>query len=158
MMLINAGFGLGKNVTWSPSYGSEMRGGTANCNVVISDEEIGSPVLEECDILIALNQPSIEKFKDAIEDGGYMFVNSSIVDKDFTPAHDVEVVKLPVTEMANEMGNPKGANLIMLGAVAKKTGLFGIDDLVDQIDAYFGKKGITNPKNADCLRLGYESV
>lgn len=159
LILINAGVKAGKEVSWSPSYGSEMRGGTANCNVIISDEEIGSPYLNNCDILIALNEPSIDKFEDSVRDGGYIFVNSSIVSRDRNFSDKHKVIFVDATDIANEIGNPRGTNFVMMGAVAKVTGIFTEELFEETLDEYFGKKGKkNNPKNNECLRMGFKTV
>jgi len=104
-----------KNVTFFPSYGAEQRGGTANCYVVISDEEVGAPLGDAMDDLIVMNDPSLNKFLYKLVPGGTLFINSSIVTSRVERT-DVKVVSVPVTEMALEMGNPKVLNIIMLGA------------------------------------------
>ncbi|MFZ7102647.1 MAG: 2-oxoacid:acceptor oxidoreductase family protein [Peptococcaceae bacterium] len=104
------------NVCWIPSYGPEMRGGTANCSVIFSDEEIHSPVVNEADGGIVLNQPSYEKFLPKIKSGGVLVVNSSLVDTD-TARDDVTVIRVPATEAANELGNAGIANMVCLGAL-----------------------------------------
>ena len=103
------------NVTFFPSYGAAMRGGTANCYVVISDDEIGAPVSNSVDDLIVMNGPSLHKFLPNLKPGGTLFINSSIV-KDPIDRDDIKVISVPVTEMALEMGNPRILNIIMLGA------------------------------------------
>lgn len=103
-----------KYITFFPSYGAEQRGGTANCYVVISDEEIGAPLGDVMDDLIVMNNASLNKFIDIVRPGGRLFINSSIVD-DKVERTDVEIVEAPVTEMALEMGNAKVLNVIMLG-------------------------------------------
>lgn len=156
LILINAGVKAGKEVSWSPSYGSEMRGGTANCNVIISDEEVGSPYLNTCEILVAMNEPSIDKFEGCIREGGMIFVNSSIVSKDRQYREDLKVFNVDATDIANSIGNPRGANLVILGALVKCTGLFAETLFEETITDYFGEKGKNNPKNLDCLRKGFE--
>ena len=103
-----------KNVTFFPSYGAEQRGGTANCYVVISDEEIGAPVFTNMDDLIVMNEPSLDKFLPRLKKGGRLFVNSSIVKAEIG-RDDITVVKAPVTDMALELGNGKVLNVLMLG-------------------------------------------
>ena len=103
-----------KNITFFPSYGAEQRGGTANCFVVISDDEIGAPLGDVMDDLIVLNGPSLKKFLPTLKKGGNLFINSSIVTDEITRT-DIKVVKAPVTELALEMGNAKVLNVIMLG-------------------------------------------
>ena len=153
LILAHSAMMLGKEITWYPSYGSEMRGGTANCTIKINEGMIASPVSKHPDIVCALNAPAIDKFESSLKPGGYLFVNSSLVgEREYRS--DIQVVKVPMTEIANEIGNPKGANLVMLGALAVRTGLFSIDDLDEQVTNYFAKKGKINPKNSECLFAG----
>ena len=153
LILEHSAMMLGKEITWYPSYGSEMRGGTANCTIKINEGMIASPVSKHPDIVCALNAPAIDKFESSLKPGGYLFVNSSLVgEREYRS--DIQVVKVPMTEIANEIGNPKGANLVMLGALAVRTGLFTIEELDEQVTHYFAKKGKINPKNSDCLAAG----
>ena len=158
MMLIDAGMEQGKNVLFYPSYGSEMRGGTANCSVKISDKRIASPVRKHLDILFTLNAPAIDKFEDRVKPGGLLLVNSSIVPEDRKYRDDIKVVKVPATEIAYELENPRGVNIVMLGAMAASSDLFTADYLESAIDNFFAKKGKNNPKNALCFRKGVEAV
>lgn len=103
-----------KQVTYFPSYGAEMRGGTANCYVAISDDEIGAPVMDQVDDLVIFNGPSLERFIGKLKQGGTLFLNTSIV-KSRPEREDIHIVEVPVTEMALEMGNSKVLNIIMLG-------------------------------------------
>ena len=105
-----------KFVTYFPSYGAEQRGGTANCYVVISDEEVGAPKVNQADMLVVLNEPSMERFKDAVVPGGTVVVNSSIV-KNVPEYDDVTVVKVDAGNIAIELGNPKVMNLVVTGAI-----------------------------------------
>ena len=143
-----------KYVTYFPSYGAEMRGGTANCTIKINEGPIASPYSKAPDIVCALNAPAIDKFESSIKPGGYLFVNASLVDENRTYRDDIKVVKVPMTEVAQHCDNPKGANLVLLGAVAAHTGLFEVDELDRLVAEYFAKKGKVNPKNSDCLRAG----
>jgi 2-oxoglutarate ferredoxin oxidoreductase subunit gamma len=156
LIVAYAGNEMGKKVLWSPSYGSEMRGGTANCSVTISDEEIGSPSLPECDALIAMNRPSLDKFKNTVRKGGCIIVNQSIIPKDYAYPEGVYVHKVNATEISNACENKRGANLVMLGVLCKATGLFSLDCIIRQTDSYFAEKGKTNLLNAACIRAGYE--
>jgi len=158
MIVAYAGNETGKKVLWSPSYGSEMRGGTANCNVTISDEEIGSPNLPECDALIAMNEPSLDKFKNIVRKGGCIIVNQSIIPHDYPYPEGVRVYKVNATEIAGACGNKRGTNLVMLGALCKATGLFSPECITGQTDNYFAEKGKSNPLNAVCIRAGYEQA
>ena len=128
-----------KHVTYFPSYGAEMRGGTANCYVVISDDEIGAPVMEAMEDMIVMNDPSLHKFIAKLKPNGTLFINSSIV-KSKIERDDVTVVEVPVTEMALEMGNPKVLNIIMLGAYIGFTEVVSEDVILEAIRNKIGKK------------------
>ena len=154
LIIAHSAMMLGKEITWYPSYGSEMRGGTANCTIKINDGPIASPYSKHPDIVCALNAPAIDKFEANIKPGGYLFVNASLVDNDRKYRDDIKVVKVPMTEVALENDNPRGANLVLLGAVAAHTGLFKLSELDEQVTAYFAKKGKINPKNSLCLYAG----
>jgi 2-oxoglutarate ferredoxin oxidoreductase subunit gamma len=109
-----------KEVSWLPSYGPEMRGGTANCSVCLSDAPIGSPLVTEPDVLIAMNGPSFDKFIGTVRPGGKVFVDSSLVDRE-CPRTDVDVYKLPATQLSNDNGLEGIANMILLGKVLGET-------------------------------------
>ncbi len=115
-VLAYAAMDEGKQVTWIPSYGPEMRGGTANCTVVISDEEIGSPTVKHPKAVLALNLPSLDKYEDMIAPGGCLVVNESMVNRK-PERTDIRVVMLPANEIAREIGNERAANMVMLGAL-----------------------------------------
>ncbi len=121
-LLAYAGMLEGKHVSWLPSYGPEMRGGTANCSIVISDDPIGSPIIDYPNALIAMNGPSLEKFEKKIAKGGLIITNSSLVEAK-PQRTDVEFVGVPATEMASDMGNLTYANIIILGKLLGKTGI-----------------------------------
>jgi len=106
----------GKNVTWIPSYGPEMRGGTANCTVVVSDEEIGSPFVKSPKAVIAMNLPSLDKYEPLMAPGGYLVVNSSMVDRE-VQREDLHVIMIPANEIAEEIGNQRSANMVLLGGL-----------------------------------------
>ena len=155
--LVEAGVDEDLEVSWVPSYGPEMRGGTANCTVKVSDEPIGSPMASGLDIAFTMNAQAIDKFEASIRPGGYLFVNSTIVDPGRTYRDDIHVVKVAASETAAQLQNAKGANLVMLGAVATTTGLFGKDELESGMCRYFESKGKGkyNEKNLEALRAGY---
>ena len=113
VILANAALRADKQTCWLPSYGGTMRGGTANCSVKIADEEIGSPYIDEPDVLVVFNEPSYVKFYDKLKPGGYLFVNSSLIHKENT-RDDIHVVYAPVTEIAAELGNVRAANVVMV--------------------------------------------
>ncbi len=128
VLLANCGKTAEFNTTWLPSYGAEMRGGTAYASIVISDETIGSPVVDKPDVLIAMNAPSLETFENDVEKGGIIIVNSSIVPKKVT-RKDVKAYYVPATEMANNLGLTAAAAVIILAFYAKLTGVFPVDVL-----------------------------
>lgn len=145
-----------KYVTYFPSYGAEQRGGTANCYVVISDEEIGAPVPGSQDALIVMNDPSLIRFINQVKPGGVLFVNSSIVT---TPVErtDIEIVNAPVTEMALEMGNAKVLNIIMLGVYIGYTQVIPEDVVLTALRNKLGKKKPElMPLNEEAFRRGLE--
>ena len=109
----------GKEVSWMPSYGPEMRGGTANCTVIISDKRIPSPMSSKPDSIIVMNLPSLDKFLPKVKSGGTVFMNSSLIEEEVT-RDDVKVIKVPANEMANEIGNSKIANMVMLGSFVEE--------------------------------------
>ena len=143
------------NVTFFPSYGAAMRGGTANCYVVISDEEIGAPVSNSVDDLIVMNGPSLHKFLPNLKPGGTLFINSSIV-KDPIDRDDITVISVPVTEMALEMGDPRILNIIMLGAYIGYTNAVPADVVTAGIHHKFEHKPKVIPLNDKAFETGIE--
>ena len=144
----------GKNVTWIPSYGSEMRGGTAICSVKITDGMVASPFIKHADIVIAMNQPSLDKFMPMLRPGGTLMVNTTIV-KDAVRRDDIEVYGVDATEIAQQEQNARGANIVMLGALASAGKLLTHDVIEKGIEAFFASKGKHNPKNAACYERGF---
>ena len=118
-LIAQAGMLEGKHVSWMPSYGPEMRGGTANCTVIVSSEEVASPVVTNPVSLIAMNQPSLDKFEPLVEKGGIIIVNQSLIFRD-VKRDDVEIVKVPANDIANELGNLRIANMVTLGSYVAK--------------------------------------
>ena len=112
----------GKELSWLPSYGPEMRGGTASCSVIISDEPVGSPIVSKPDVLIAMNRPSLDKFEDAVVPGGDIYIDSSLVDREVRRT-DVNVHYIPATRLSTERGFDGIANMILLGSVIKGSGV-----------------------------------
>jgi 2-oxoglutarate ferredoxin oxidoreductase subunit gamma len=152
-----AGMREGKNVTYLPSYGAEVRGGTANCTVAISDEEIASPVASSPDFVIAMNQPSMIRFQNKIQSGGVLFVNSSLVEAEVSRG-DIDVVKIPANKIAEELGNVKSANMVMLGAFIKKTNMVSLSSIMaGLLDALKGKQRLI-AINEKALQAGYDAL
>ena len=146
-----------KYVTYLPAYGAEVRGGTANCTVVISDEEISSPVASSPAFVVALNQPSMIRFQNTIQSGGIMFLNSTIIS--VPPERgDIEVVSIPANAVAEKLGNIKSANMVILGAFIKKSNLVTLQSLIDGlIVAMKGNQKLINI-NKEALNAGYNLV
>jgi 2-oxoglutarate ferredoxin oxidoreductase subunit gamma len=119
----------GLNVTYFPSYGAEMRGGTANCTVTLSDRKIASPVASNPDVLVAMNFPSLEKFEPSVVKKGLVFLNSSLIEENPSRA-DIEVVQVPAVELAREAGSARTANMVMIGAVCSKCGLLTQEETI----------------------------
>ncbi|MBP2652110.1 MAG: pyruvate ferredoxin oxidoreductase [Firmicutes bacterium] len=141
------------NVTFFPSYGAEQRGGTANCFVVISDENIGAPVADKMDDLMVMNQPSMDKFLNTLKSGGTLFINSSIVSNDIG-RDDVTIVEAPVTELALELGNAKVLNIIMLGVYVGYTGIIEPQIIWNTIEHKLGSKPKLLPLNRQAFEKG----
>ena len=156
--LVEAGMEEGFFVTWAPSYGPEMRGGTANCHVVLSDKPVGSPVFTYPTELIAMNAPSIEKFGPLVQSGGLVFINSSVVSEKFERS-DVKTVYVPCEDIAYELGNPKVANMVMLGAYVGATGALKKETVERMIHEIFtGPKAKLIPLNLAALQRGMDCV
>jgi len=117
----------GLNVTYFPAYGTEMRGGTANCTVIVSDKKIASPVTSKPDILVAMNYPSLVKFEPTVKQGGLVFINSSLIDEK-PERNDIIPVPVPIGALAGELGSDRQANMIMIGAIMAKTGLLSLEE------------------------------
>jgi 2-oxoglutarate ferredoxin oxidoreductase subunit gamma len=156
--LAEAGIQEGRFVSWLPSYGPEMRGGTANCVVCVSDEEIASPVIAQASCAVVMNRPSLEKFESMVRPGGLLIVNSSLIDIKAT-REDIDVVYINANEIAQEIGNAKGANLVVLGAYIKKTGAVSLDSVVAAMVLKFGeKKAKFVEGNKQALAAGMNAV
>ena len=147
----------GKNVTWMPSYGAEMRGGAVNCNIKIGEDTIASPFVKEIDVLIAFSKSAIDNYEGQMKAGGTIIVNTSMVE-DREYRKDINVAKIDANNIASNLNNPKGANVIILGAMIKATELFGKEEFAEGIDRFFKDKGIVNDKNKDCYFEGYKLV
>ncbi len=118
----------GKQLSWLPSYGPEMRGGAANCHVIVSDEPVGSPIITTPDVLISMNRPSLDKFEDTVKAGGTILYDKSLIDRDVKRT-DVKIAGVDATAIATADGKPNMANMIMLGALIKATGIFTLDEI-----------------------------
>lgn len=150
----------GKAVTWIPSYGPEMRGGTANCTVVISDEEIGSPFVKNPTAVIAMNLPSLEKFEDLVAQDGLLVLNSSLINRDVR-RQDIRVVSIPANEIAAELGSERSINMVMLGALLGNLDLLSVEAVERGLKEHLPERHQQFlQSNVDALRRGatFESV
>ena len=154
-MLAYAGMHEGKEVSWLPSYGPEMRGGTANCTVVISDRPVGSPVIRSPRAVVAMNLPSLDKFEPDVRPGGLLLINSSLIDRK-TTRDDVTVIEVPANEIANELGNRRGANMVALGAYLGASDAVSLDGVIEVVRETFAAKPGVIDVNITALRRGHE--
>ena len=141
----------GKEISWLPSYGPEMRGGTANCSVILSDEPIGSPIVSNPDVLIAMNLPSLDKYEDAVVSGGMIFVDSTLIERKVKRT-DVKVFYIPTTKLAQEIGAPTLANMIMMGKFIKEAGAVTHDNMEAAL------KKVVSAKRADMLEINLKAI
>jgi len=156
ILLANAGMIEGKFVTFFPAYGAEMRGGTANCSVVVSSQEVSSPVVAHPDTVIIMNEPSLHRFESQVREGGLLLINSSLVAAK-PKREDVEIVYIPANSIAEKIGTLKVANMVMLGAYSKKTGAVNVDSLIESLPKVYKKaKKDMLKKNQEALRKGME--
>ena len=158
-LLAQAGTDYGLQVTWLPSYGPEMRGGTANCTVVLSDEPIGSPVVDNPTALVAMNLPSLNRFEKTVAESGTILVNSSLIAR---PAErkDVHVLTVPANELAASLGNPRAANMVALGAVVKATETVPLELIKSAMARMLSHKDSAKliTVNEQALDTGYNAV
>lgn len=145
--LAYGGMDQGMKVSWCPSYGPEMRGGTANCSVILSDEEIGSPVITAPDALVVMNRPSLDKFEDMVKPGGLIIVDSNLVNRAVTRT-DVRVFTIPSQTIADEIGSKTIANMVLLGALVELTKIIPIDVLLDSLKEHGKEKFFAMNKKA----------
>ena len=143
-------------VSWLPSYGPEMRGGTANCSVILSDMPVGSPIITEPDILVAMNLPSLQKFVDSVVPGGKILVDSTLIDAKVERT-DVEVFYIPATQMAKDAGFATLANMILAGKVLKETDAVTFDGNKETLESFIpAKKAALIDINCKALQMGYD--
>lgn len=155
-ILAKAAMEDGLEVTWLPSYGPEMRGGTCNCIVIIDKEPIGSPIVQKMHSAIVMNKQSIDKFEPAVVPGGLMVVNTSLIDRKVL-RDDVRAVYIPATELAEKEGTSRAANIVMLGAYVGVTGVVKPETVEHAIEATFeGKRGNVGEVNLRAFRKGLE--
>jgi 2-oxoglutarate ferredoxin oxidoreductase subunit gamma len=158
-LLAFAGMNSGLNVTYIPVYGPEMRGGTANCTVVLSEEDIGSPIIRTPMSLIIMNRPSLEKFEPRLKDGGLQVINSSLVDPELADQGRVKNFFVPANDIADKLGNIRMANMVALGAYVSVTEVMPVKALQDALPDVISKRYEKMiPKNAEALAAGADAV
>ncbi|ACV67391.1 2-oxoacid:acceptor oxidoreductase family protein [Desulfohalobium retbaense] len=158
-LLAYAAMDAGLNVTYIPVYGPEMRGGTANCTVVISDEDIGSPIIHAPQSLIAMNRPSLEKFQPRVQDGGIQIVNDSLVEEQLAEKVRVRSYFVPANDLANEVGTAKMANMVALGAYIQATGVLPLERVKNSLEKVIAAHyAHLIPKNQAALQAGADHV
>ena len=156
--LANSAMNKGYHVTYLPAYGAEMRGGTANCTVALGDEEIASPVASEPNYLVVMNAPSLFSFQNKVTSGGTIFLNSSIV-KDRPNRQDVKLFCVPCTDIAQELGNSRVANIIMMGAFIKISGVVSPDIYLKTLESIMGsKKKSLAEVNRKAFAVGFDYI
>jgi 2-oxoglutarate ferredoxin oxidoreductase subunit gamma len=144
-----------RHVTYLPSYGAEVRGGTANCTVAVSDEEIASPVASSPDFVVAMNQPSLVRFQNQIQSGGVLLLNSSLIEYD-VPRGDIDIIGVAANSIAEDLGSPRSANMVMLGAFTKKSNLVSIPSIIEGLKSALKSKQKLIAINEKALMAGYD--
>ena len=150
-ILVEAAMDGGKEVTWLPSYGPEVRGGTASCMVVVSDKKIGSPFVGQADTMIIMNEPSLARFKGRIKNQGLLFLNSSLVES-VVENKNLRVLKLPFTDVAIKLGNIKVANVVALGSYAAETKVIAPDKVIAVIQR------LAPPEKKDLIEINKQAL
>ena len=156
-LLAHAAMEEGNEVAWVPSYGPEMRGGTAYCTVVISDRAIGSPVIKNPTHLVAMNRPSLEKFAPVIKPRGIILINSSLITIE-ADRPDCDVLKVPATDLAKKLGNPRAANVVAISAFVARSGIVPIETLKKCVENEFSRKPKLIPMNMAAVEAGIEAA
>lgn len=140
-----------KNVSWLPSYGPEMRGGTASCSVIISDDAIGSPIIDKADVLVAMNLPSLDKYESIVKAGGIIILDSSLIDRKLV-RDDVKGIYIPATKLASENNCPTLANMIILGKLLSEMGEYNAEVIDETL------KKVISAKRADMLEVNKKAL
>lgn len=157
-ILAYAAMDAGKEVTWIPSYGPEMRGGTANCTVVIADDEIGSPLVKNPSLAVALNLPSFDKYEEAVATGGTLIVNQSMVDRG-PKREDIHVIMIPCNDIAEEIGNKKLLNMVAVDALLTALPEIPLPDVERALESHLpARHKHLLPMNYEALRRGFEAA
>jgi 2-oxoglutarate ferredoxin oxidoreductase subunit gamma len=145
--LAYAGMDENMNVSWLPSYGPEMRGGTANCSVILTDESIGSPIVADATTVVVMNRPSLDKFEETIVPGGLLIMDTDLVNRE-PERTDIDVIRIPAQTVAAELGSKKIANMILLGALVERTGVITMEALLNSLKGHGKEQFFELNKNA----------
>ena len=157
-VLAYAGLAEDRQLSWLPSYGPEMRGGTANCTVILSDEPIGSPIVDHPNVVMVMNNPSLDKYENMVAPGGKLFIDSSLITRK-VERDDIDVYYIPATQLAKEMEAPALANMILLGALVKATGCVSGESLTEGLcHAVPPRKAELISLNIKALKLGKKYI
>ncbi len=140
-----------RQVSWLPSYGPEMRGGTANCSIILSDDPVGSPIVSTPNVLMVMNLPSLDKYENAVVKGGKAFIDSTLIGRKIE-RNDIEAFYIPATKMAQDAGIPTLANMIMVGKMIRETGMVSFDNMTDAL------KKVVSAKHADLLDVNLKAI
>lgn len=151
-LLAYAGMHDGLNVTYIPVYGVEMRGGTANCTVVLSEEEIGSPIIHSPISLISMNRPSLDKFQPRTQDGSVHIVNSSLIDKELADTERLKCHYVPMNEIADEIGNARLVNMVAIGAYVQATQIVPLESVINSLE------NVISPRHHKLIPLNTEAI
>ena len=149
--IAHAGLTEDKNVSWLPSYGPEMRGGTASCSVILSDKLVGSPIVSTPDVLVAMNLPSLDKYEKVAAPGAKIFVDSSLISRK-VERDDVDVYYIPATKIASDAGIPTLANMILVGKVIRETGV------IDYANVKHALGGVVSAKRSNLLEANIQAI
>ena len=150
-VLAYAGLAENRQLSWLPSYGPEMRGGTASCTVILSDEPIGSPIVEHPNVAMVMNNPSLDKYEGLVAPGGKLFLDSALIGRK-VERDDIDVYYIPATQLAKDMGAPTLANMILLGAIVKETGCVSAEHLEE------GLRHAVPARHADLIDLNLQAL
>jgi len=157
-MIAMAGMLEGKQVSWIPSYGPEMRGGTANCSVVVSDRLIGTPMVTHPNVLVAMNRPSLEKFESKMQPKGFLLINRTLIEIPHT-RQDIEALYLEITGLAGKVGNPRLANIVALGGLISRVPIVSKDSVIEALrHELSGKKAALLQLNLQALDVGEQAA
>ena len=157
-ILAYAGMMEEQQVSWFPAYGPEMRGGTANCSVIIGDEAVGTPIVTEPQVVVAMNLPSLDKFEPHLAAGGILLINSSLIERS-AKRSDVKALLVPCNDIAKELGNPKVANMVMVGAIVAASGVVKIESVLQVLaKKIFKNKPEVMQLNEQAIRRGMACI